>query len=76
MSALKKPTENGFTQRSETHSMCMFCFLSVRAATPAILELEESDHCELCPVYPRNPSKENLNTVERPTMASPKGVGP
>jgi hypothetical protein len=56
MSAFTEPTQNGFTRRSETHTICIFCCLSIRAPTPAILELEESDHCEVCPVYPRQPS--------------------
>jgi hypothetical protein len=56
MSALTKPAENGFTRSSESLTICMFCVLSMWAPTPAILELEESDHCEVCPVYPRRPS--------------------
>ncbi len=50
--------EDQFTRRSETESICMFCFATVRSVTSAYLELAEDLHSQTCP-HLRQPSIEN-----------------
>ena len=52
----QQTTENGFVRRSSTESVCKFCFLTVRAGKPDLLEVAEEVHCKFCPTNPRSPS--------------------
>ena len=45
--------DSDFTRRSETESVCLFCFLTVRANTPGALGPAEDSHRRLCPINPR-----------------------
>ncbi len=41
--------EKEFTQRSETESICMFCFATVRSRIPEHLRLAQDVHSQVCP---------------------------
>lgn len=58
MSARKnhETPETEFTQKSETASICMFCFVTVRSKTPSYLRLAEDVHSQVCPARPGRPS--------------------
>lgn len=40
--------DGGFTRRSETESICMFCFATLRSEYPDLLHLEERLHVMSC----------------------------
>ena len=41
-----------FTRRSETDSVCMYCFATVRVRLGESLSLEELVHSAVCPAMP------------------------
>ena len=54
MSNKKQGTNDvGFTRRSETESICMLCFATVRSKFPDLLHLEERLHIMSCFSRPR-----------------------
>ena len=47
--------EPDFTRRSSTESICMWCYLTVRAIKPELLEIEERIHSSSCIQRPDGP---------------------
>jgi hypothetical protein len=43
-----------FVRRSDTRSVCMFCYQAVRVLAGHSLELEEKLHLATCPESPEN----------------------
>lgn len=52
MSSLRNPDPQQFTRRSETESICMFCFLTIRADLCVPLEDVEDIHADVCLMRP------------------------
>jgi hypothetical protein len=51
--------DNEFTRRSDTESICMFCFATVRSKIPLHLPLAEDAHSQVCAAHPAKPSTLN-----------------
>ena len=52
MSSLRNPDPQKFTRRSETESVCMFCFATIRTDRFVPLEEAEDIHADLCLLRP------------------------
>jgi len=52
MSAPTPVPDAPFTRRSETDSVCMYCFATVRVPLGESLSLEELLHSAVCPAMP------------------------
>ena len=50
----QETNDGGFIRRSETESICMFCFATVRSKHPDLLHLEERLHILSCFSRPRD----------------------
>jgi hypothetical protein len=48
MFATESPTQQEFTRKSETESICMHCFLTVRTDRWTRLEVAEDIHADVC----------------------------
>jgi hypothetical protein len=48
MTGTNKSPQPDFTRKSETESICMFCFLTIRADRSASLECMEDIHADVC----------------------------
>ena len=48
MSSANKSPQPDFIRKSETESICMFCFLTIRAERNAPLEYLEDIHADVC----------------------------
>ena len=44
-----------FTPRSQTESICIYCYATVRSETPDALTLYEELHRRICPIHSRPP---------------------
>ncbi len=55
MSKPDKAPDKKFTRRTETSTICMSCFATVRSRTSEDLVLEEDLHLALCPGPPNHP---------------------
>jgi hypothetical protein len=47
------PQSSDYTPKSETESICMFCFLTVRADVPHTLQMVEELHRLICYAVPK-----------------------
>ncbi len=52
MSGPRNPDPQRFTRRSETESVCMLCFLTIRVDRLITLEEEEDIHADVCLMRP------------------------
>ena len=48
-----------YTRKSETESICMFCYATVRSSNPAPLRLAEDVHAQVCYVRHVSLSRES-----------------
>ena len=55
MSATPGKPKPEFTRRSETESICMWCFATIRVITPDLLANEEPEHAVNCIQRPDSP---------------------
>jgi len=55
MDTLSGKSKPEFTRRSDTESICMVCYLTVRVELPDDLEIEERIHASVCSGKPDEP---------------------